>query len=132
MILAAYMVAGFTIAGVYAVGLLRGRRDRYHRLGFTYSFRHRRGVHAHPGRLRRLRRPRRSKRSSRRSSPPWSWSPAPARGVTEWIGGIYWNGNVYFGLGIPDFDSLLVGYSPHQRSSAGTPCQPACAPRCPT
>lgn len=38
MILAAYMVAGFTMAGVYAVGLLRGRRDRYHRLGFTYSF----------------------------------------------------------------------------------------------
>ena len=38
MILAAYMVAGFTIAGVYAVGLLRGRRDRYHRLGFIYSF----------------------------------------------------------------------------------------------
>ena len=34
MILAAYMVTGFVVAGVYAVGLLRGRRDRYHRLGF--------------------------------------------------------------------------------------------------
>ncbi|GAA3392459.1 cytochrome ubiquinol oxidase subunit I [Cryptosporangium minutisporangium] len=33
MLLAAYMVAGFTVAGVYAVGMLRGRRDRYHRLG---------------------------------------------------------------------------------------------------
>jgi len=30
MILAAYMVAGFTVAGVYAAGILRGRRDRYH------------------------------------------------------------------------------------------------------
>jgi cytochrome bd ubiquinol oxidase subunit I len=29
------MVAGFAIAGVYAVGLLRGRRDRLHRLGLV-------------------------------------------------------------------------------------------------
>jgi cytochrome d ubiquinol oxidase subunit I len=35
MLLAAYMVAGFTIAGVYAVGMLRGRRDRLHRLGLV-------------------------------------------------------------------------------------------------
>jgi cytochrome bd ubiquinol oxidase subunit I len=35
MFLAAYMVAGFTIAGVYAVGLLRGRRDELHRLGLV-------------------------------------------------------------------------------------------------
>ena len=35
MILAAYMVAGFLVASVYAVGMLRGRRDRYHRLGFA-------------------------------------------------------------------------------------------------
>ena len=33
MILAAYMVAGFLVASVYAVGMLRGRRDRHHRLG---------------------------------------------------------------------------------------------------
>ena len=33
MILAAYMVTGFLIASVYAVGMLRGRRDRHHRLG---------------------------------------------------------------------------------------------------
>jgi cytochrome bd ubiquinol oxidase subunit I len=33
MILAAYLVTGFLVAGVYAVGMLRGRRDRYHRLG---------------------------------------------------------------------------------------------------
>src|ERR1700760_330410 len=38
MVLAAYMVTGFVIAGVYAVGLLRGRRDRYHRLGFAIPF----------------------------------------------------------------------------------------------
>lgn len=38
MLLAAYIVGGFLIASVYAVGLLRGRRDRYHRLGFLIPF----------------------------------------------------------------------------------------------
>jgi cytochrome d ubiquinol oxidase subunit I len=38
MWVAAYMVAGFTIASVYAVGMLRGRRDRAYRLGFTLAF----------------------------------------------------------------------------------------------
>ncbi len=33
MLLAAYMVVGFTVAAVYAVGQLRGRTDRLHRLG---------------------------------------------------------------------------------------------------
>jgi cytochrome d ubiquinol oxidase subunit I len=33
MILAAIMVTGFSVAAVYAVGMLRGRRDRYHRMG---------------------------------------------------------------------------------------------------
>jgi cytochrome d ubiquinol oxidase subunit I len=33
MILAAYLVTGFMVASVYAVGMLRGRRDRYHRVG---------------------------------------------------------------------------------------------------
>ena len=35
MLLAAYMVTGFTIASVYAVGMLRGRRERHHRLGLA-------------------------------------------------------------------------------------------------
>jgi cytochrome d ubiquinol oxidase subunit I len=33
MVLAAAMVTGFVVASVYAVGMLRGRRDRYHRMG---------------------------------------------------------------------------------------------------
>src|SRR5256714_3870295 len=33
MILAAYLVTGFLVASIYAVGMLRGRRDRVHRLG---------------------------------------------------------------------------------------------------
>ena len=38
MVVAAYVVGGFLVASVYAVGLLRGRNDRYHRLGFTIAF----------------------------------------------------------------------------------------------
>src|SRR4051794_23315995 len=38
MLVAAYLVGGFLIASVYAVAMLRGRRDRYHRLGFTIAF----------------------------------------------------------------------------------------------
>jgi cytochrome d ubiquinol oxidase subunit I len=38
MVVAAYMVGGFMIASVYAFGMLRGRRDRYHRLGLIIGF----------------------------------------------------------------------------------------------
>jgi cytochrome d ubiquinol oxidase subunit I len=38
MVIAAYVVGGFLVASVYAVAMLRGRRDRYHRLGFVISF----------------------------------------------------------------------------------------------
>ena len=34
----AYMLVGFCVAGVYAVGMLRGRRDDHHRLGFMVPF----------------------------------------------------------------------------------------------
>jgi cytochrome d ubiquinol oxidase subunit I len=33
MLLGAYMVTGFTVASVYAIGMLRGRHDRRHRFG---------------------------------------------------------------------------------------------------
>jgi cytochrome d ubiquinol oxidase subunit I len=38
MIVAAYVVGGFLIASAYAMGMLRGRRDRYHRIGFLIPF----------------------------------------------------------------------------------------------
>jgi cytochrome d ubiquinol oxidase subunit I len=38
MLIAAYMVTGFLLASVYAVGLLRGHTDRYVRLGFVIPF----------------------------------------------------------------------------------------------
>lgn len=38
MVVAAYLVGGFLVASVYAVGMLRGRTDRYHRIGFIIGF----------------------------------------------------------------------------------------------
>jgi cytochrome d ubiquinol oxidase subunit I len=38
MWVAAYMLAGFVVAAVYATGMLRGRGDRHHRLGFAIPF----------------------------------------------------------------------------------------------
>jgi cytochrome d ubiquinol oxidase subunit I len=38
MVVAAYLVGGFLIASVYAFGMLRGRHDRYHRLGLIIGF----------------------------------------------------------------------------------------------
>src|SRR3954469_10205734 len=38
MLVAAYLVGGFLIASVYAAAMLRGRTDRYHRLGFLIPF----------------------------------------------------------------------------------------------
>ncbi len=38
MVVAAYLVGGFMIASVYAFAMLRGRRDRYHRMGFIIGF----------------------------------------------------------------------------------------------
>jgi cytochrome bd ubiquinol oxidase subunit I len=38
MFVAAYAVTGFGVAAVYAVGMLRGRRDARHRLGFIVPF----------------------------------------------------------------------------------------------
>ncbi|MFF2568706.1 cytochrome ubiquinol oxidase subunit I [Streptomyces sp. NPDC058084] len=37
-VVAMVLTAGFVVAGVYATGWLRGRRDRYHRLGFAVPF----------------------------------------------------------------------------------------------
>src|SRR4029079_15389781 len=38
MVVAAYVVGGFLVASVYAFAMLRGRRDRYHHVGFVIAF----------------------------------------------------------------------------------------------
>ena len=112
MILAAYMVTGFVVAGVYAVGLLRGRRDRYHRLGFGVPFTiagiaaplqvmmgdviARFIAHNQPVKFAAM-----------------EYVLTTQKDAPEWLGGILINGKIYFGVSIPAFDSILVGFNPH-------------------
>jgi cytochrome d ubiquinol oxidase subunit I len=111
MLLAAYVVAGFTVAGVYAVGMLRGRRDRYHRIGLLipltvgavaiplqivmgdviarYVF------DAEPAKFAAI------------EALPDTRTHAP-----ETLGGILVDGKVRYGIPVPNGASLLSGFSP--------------------
>ncbi|GLY67154.1 cytochrome ubiquinol oxidase subunit I [Amycolatopsis taiwanensis] len=108
MVLAAYMVAGFVVAAVYAVGMLRGRRNHYHRLGFGIAFAT--GAIAAPiqvvvGDI--------AARAVAAQQPAkfaaMELIDRTGTNVTEWLGGIYYQGQVYFGVGIPGLGSLLAG-----------------------
>jgi cytochrome d ubiquinol oxidase subunit I len=111
MILAAYMVAGFGVASVYAVGWLKGRRDRYHRLGFAIPFTI--AAIATPIQLGvgdTAARAIADDQPAKFAAMEYVTETGPNQ--TEWIGGIYDDGEVKFGIGIPDLDSILVGFSP--------------------
>ncbi len=112
MILAAYMVTGFVVAGVYATGMLRGRTDPYHRLGFLIPFwmaAVAAPVQVFVGDV--------AARLVARQQPvkfaAMEYVAQTQQRATEWLGGIYHNGDVWFGVGVPWLDSILVGYSPH-------------------
>jgi cytochrome bd ubiquinol oxidase subunit I len=114
MVLAAYMVTGFLVAGVYAVGLLRGRRDRYHRLGFAVPF----TIAGIATPLQVMMGDIIARFISSNQPVKFAAMEYVARTGTEipeWLGGIYINGRVYFGAAIPAFNSILVGFSPHTR-----------------
>jgi cytochrome d ubiquinol oxidase subunit I len=110
MLLAAYMVAGFLIASVYAVGMLRGRRDRYHRLGFIIPF----TVAA-------IATPLQLVVGDTAARAVADDQPAKFAGMEcvyesgddqpEHIGGICHDGKVSADISIPGLDSLLVGFS---------------------
>ncbi len=131
MILAAYMVSGFGVASVYAVGFLRGRRDRYHRLGFGIPFA-----------LAAILTPIQilvgdtAARSIAADQPvkfaSMEYVARTARGVPEYIGGVYSGGHVYFGLRLPDVDSILVGFGPNTKVVGWDSVAPADRPPAPT
>jgi cytochrome d ubiquinol oxidase subunit I len=131
MLLAAYMVTGFLIAGVYAVGLLRGRRDRYHRLGFAIPF-------AWGGILAPLQVmmgdviARYIAHNQPVKFAAMEYVSTTMRDAPEWLGGILINGKVYFGAAIPAFDSILVGFNPHTRVIGWDSVPPAERPPLPT
>jgi cytochrome bd ubiquinol oxidase subunit I len=110
MWLAAYMVTGFLIASVYAVGMLRGRRDRYHRLGFIIPF----TVAAVAAPIQLF-------VGDTAARAVADDQPAKFAGFecvyesgddqAEHIGGICHDGKVTGAISIPGLDSLLVGFS---------------------
>ena len=114
MILAAYLVTGFLVASIYAVGLLRGRHDRLHRLGLLI-----------PLTVACIATPIQFAVGDTAARAIAKDQPIKFAGlecvehtstdVTEYILGRCTASGVKGGIGIPGLDSLLVGWSTHTR-----------------
>jgi cytochrome d ubiquinol oxidase subunit I len=130
MILAAYMVTGFAVAGVYAAGILRGRKDRYHYSGFAIPF-----VVAAVLTPVQLFVGDTAARSIAADQPAkfasMEYVAHTGRNVPEYLGGVYAGGHVYGGLKIPGLDSLLVGFSTHTKVIGWDSVPPADRPPAP-
>ena len=110
MILAAYLVTGFLIASVYAVGMLRGRRDRHHRLGLLI-----------PLTVAAIATPIQfavgdTAARAIADDQPVKFAAMECvqhthKNVTEYLGGRCTSSGVKDGIGIPGLDSFLVGFS---------------------
>jgi cytochrome bd ubiquinol oxidase subunit I len=110
MILAAYLVTGFLVASIYAVGMLRGRRDRIHRLGLLI-----------PLTVACIATPIQfavgdtAARSIAKDQPikfaAMECVQTTSTDVTEYLGGRCTSSGVKDGIGIPGLDSFLVGWS---------------------
>jgi cytochrome bd ubiquinol oxidase subunit I len=127
MILAAYMVAGFAVAGVYAWGILRGRRDRYHYTGFGIGF-----IPAAILTPFQIFVGDTAARAIASDQPvkfaSMEYVPGTSRQVPEWLAGVYVNGRVYGGIKVPYLDSLLVGFGPGTRVTGWDSVPPAGRP----
>src|SRR5436190_14278424 len=110
MILAAYLMTGFLVASVYAVGMLRGRRDRYHRLGLLI-----------PLTVACIATPIQFAVGDTAARAIAKDQPIKFAGmecvrqtstdVTEYLGGRCTSSGIKGGIGIPGLDSFLVGWS---------------------
>jgi cytochrome bd ubiquinol oxidase subunit I len=110
MILAAYLVTGFLVASIYAVGMLRGRRDRIHRLGLLI-----------PLTVACIATPIQfavgdsAARAIAEDQPikfaAMECVQTTSTDVTEYIGGRCTADGIKGGIGIPGLDSFLVGWS---------------------
>jgi len=112
MILAALMVTAFGTASVYAVAMLRGRRDRYHRLGLIMPLTI--GAILAPLQI---------------AAGDWGARTVAAhqplklaameglakttKGAPEALGGIFYDGSLHYAIKIPDGLSLLTRLNPH-------------------
>src|SRR3954452_20883880 len=110
MILAAYIVTGFLVASVYAVGMLRGRRDRYHRLGLLIPL----TVACIATRIQCAVGDTAARAIAKDQPIKFAGMECvdhTATDVTEYIYGRCTPDGVKGGIGIPGFDSFLVGFS---------------------
>jgi cytochrome d ubiquinol oxidase subunit I len=114
MILAALMVTAFGAASVYAVAMLRGRRDRYHRLGLLIPLTA--GAIIAPfqivagdwaARMVATHQPIKLAAMEGLST--------TSRGAPEALGGVFYNGTLHYALKIPDGLSILAKLSPRAR-----------------
>ncbi|MCW2501550.1 MAG: cytochrome bd ubiquinol oxidase subunit [Frankiales bacterium] len=111
MILAAFMVSGFVVASVYAVAMLRGRRDRYTRVGLLLPLA--------LGAVVSLPQVVVGDWAAKFVAGNQPTKLAAMEGVYETrdhvpltLGGIEVDGELRYGLEIPNGLSLLIGYSP--------------------
>jgi cytochrome d ubiquinol oxidase subunit I len=110
MILAAYIVVGFLVASIYATGMLKGRRDRLHRLGLLI-----------PLTIGLIAAPLQFLVGDTAARAVAENQPAKFAGMeciqetgahqTEYVGGICTSDGVKAAIPIPDLDSFLVGFS---------------------
>jgi cytochrome d ubiquinol oxidase subunit I len=111
MLLAAYMVAGFVVAGVYAVGLLRDPRNHYQRLGLIIPL----TVAGITAPLQVLVGDLATREVFAREPAKFAAIEALTRTgthVPETLGGVLLDGQVRGGLPIPSGASILTGFSP--------------------
>src|SRR4051794_39561183 len=114
MILAAYIVTGCIVASAYAVGMLRGRRDRYHRLGLLIPLTVALAVTpiqfvVGDSAARAIAKDQPIKFAAMECVQQTSTH------VTEYIYGRCTSSGVKGGIGIPGLDSFLVGFSTSKR-----------------
>ncbi|MET8816357.1 cytochrome ubiquinol oxidase subunit I [Streptomyces sp. NPDC004549] len=111
MLLAAYIVAGFVVAGVYTVGMLRGRRGHYQRLGFLISF-----VTAAAALPVQIFVGDTIAREVFDDEPAKFAAiellPTTGNHVPETLGGFLIDGEVRYGISVPSVASLLAGFKP--------------------
>ncbi|HEX3608656.1 MAG TPA: cytochrome ubiquinol oxidase subunit I [Solirubrobacterales bacterium] len=110
MLLAAYMVVGFLVASIYAAGMLKGRRDRLHRLGLLV-----------PLTIACIATPIQLFVGDTAAREVADRQPAKFAGMeciqktgthqTEYVGGICTSSGVKGAIPIPDLDSFLVGFN---------------------
>jgi cytochrome d ubiquinol oxidase subunit I len=110
MLLAAYMVVGFLVASVYAVGMLKGRRDRLHKLGLVIPLTI--ACIATPVQLFV------GDTAAREVADHQAAKFAAMECIqetgddqTEYLGGVCTDSGVKGAIGIPGLDSFLVGFS---------------------